>query len=94
MINRGEPARPDSARAPDTPEPARVPAAADQAPDPVLVQGIAGIPEITRGADLAALIAEAAVAPGGPWLFDGDILVVTSKVVSKAEGRVVAMRSG
>ena len=62
-----------------------------RAPGPVHILGIAGIPEITPGADLAALIAEAAVAPGGPWLLDGDILVVTSKVVSKAEGRVVAM---
>jgi coenzyme F420-0:L-glutamate ligase/coenzyme F420-1:gamma-L-glutamate ligase len=67
------------------------PTAADQVPDPVHVHGIAGIPEITQGADLAALIAEAVVAPGGPWLLDGDILVVTSKVVSKAEGRVVTM---
>ena len=55
------------------------------------IYGIAGIPEIAAGADLAGLIAEAAVAPGGPGLLDGDILVVTSKVVSKAEGRVVAM---
>ena len=38
-----------------------------------------------------ALIADAATAPGGPGLLDGDILVVTSKVVSKAEGRVAAM---
>ena len=36
------------------------------------------------------LIADAALAPGGPGLLDGDILVVTSKVVSKAEGRVVS----
>ena len=43
-----------------------------------------GLPEITAGADLAALIADAA-----PDLRDGDILVVTSKIVSKAEGRVV-----
>ena len=43
-----------------------------------------GLPEITAGADLAALIAAAA-----PDLADGDIVVVTSKIVSKAEGRVV-----
>ena len=42
-----------------------------------------GLPEITAGSDLAALIADAAD------LRDGDILVVTSKIVSKAEGRVV-----
>ena len=45
-----------------------------------------GLPEITAGSDLAALIAETAA----PDLRDGDILVVTSKIVSKAEGRVVA----
>jgi coenzyme F420-0:L-glutamate ligase / coenzyme F420-1:gamma-L-glutamate ligase len=47
------------------------------------VAPVTGLPEITSGADLAALIAEAA-----PDLHDGDILVVTSKIVSKAEGRV------
>jgi coenzyme F420-0:L-glutamate ligase / coenzyme F420-1:gamma-L-glutamate ligase len=51
---------------------------------PVTVLPVIGLPEITAGADLAALIAEAA-----PDLRDGDILVVTSKIVSKAEGRVV-----
>ncbi len=44
-----------------------------------------GLPEITAGSDLAALIAETAAD-----VRDGDILVVTSKIVSKAEGRVVA----
>jgi coenzyme F420-0:L-glutamate ligase/coenzyme F420-1:gamma-L-glutamate ligase len=79
-------------KAPDPSQgPAAVPAAPRQAPDPVRVFGIAGIPEITQGADLAGLIADAATAPGGPGLEDGDILVVTSKVISKAEGRVAAM---
>jgi coenzyme F420-0:L-glutamate ligase / coenzyme F420-1:gamma-L-glutamate ligase len=45
---------------------------------------VTGLPEIGAGADLAALIGDAA-----PDLRDGDILVVTSKIVSKAEGRVV-----
>jgi coenzyme F420-0:L-glutamate ligase/coenzyme F420-1:gamma-L-glutamate ligase len=49
------------------------------------VSPVTGLPEITAGADLAALIAEAA-----PGLRDGDVLVVTSKIVSKAEGRVTA----
>ncbi|MCD0451189.1 coenzyme F420-0:L-glutamate ligase [Actinocorallia sp. API 0066] len=48
------------------------------------ISGIAGLPEIRPGDDLAALITAAA-----PDLRDGDILVVTSKVVSKAEGRVL-----
>ena len=43
-----------------------------------------GIGEVTPGDDLADLIATAA-----PWLRDGDVLVVTSKIVSKAEGRLV-----
>jgi coenzyme F420-0:L-glutamate ligase/coenzyme F420-1:gamma-L-glutamate ligase len=55
------------------------------------IYGIPGIPEISPGADLAGLIADAALAAGAPGLLDGDILVVTSKVVSKAEGRVAAM---
>jgi coenzyme F420-0:L-glutamate ligase/coenzyme F420-1:gamma-L-glutamate ligase len=50
----------------------------------ISVTGVVGLPEIGPGADLAALIADAA-----PDLSDGDIAVVTSKIVSKAEGRVV-----
>ncbi|GAA4597981.1 coenzyme F420-0:L-glutamate ligase/coenzyme F420-1:gamma-L-glutamate ligase [Actinoplanes octamycinicus] len=45
---------------------------------------VEGIGDITAGDDLAALIMSAA-----PWLTDGDVLVVTSKIVSKAEGRLV-----
>ncbi|HWJ65971.1 MAG TPA: coenzyme F420-0:L-glutamate ligase [Nocardioides sp.] len=44
------------------------------------------VPEVAPGSDLAALLLEA-LGPGA--LLDGDVLVVTSKVVSKAEGRVV-----
>jgi coenzyme F420-0:L-glutamate ligase/coenzyme F420-1:gamma-L-glutamate ligase len=43
-----------------------------------------GLPEIGPGDDLAKLIAAAA-----PELADGDVLAVTSKIVSKAEGRIV-----
>ncbi len=56
-------------------------------PAQLTILPVSGLPEITAGADLAALIADAALA--GPGLVDGDILVVTSKVVSKAEDRVV-----
>lgn len=49
---------------------------------------LGGIPEITAGADLVALIADAAASVEP--LVDGDILVVTSKIVSKAEGRTIA----
>ncbi|HEX6683273.1 MAG TPA: coenzyme F420-0:L-glutamate ligase, partial [Candidatus Limnocylindrales bacterium] len=48
------------------------------------VLAVRGIPEVRPGDDLAALIVGAA-----PWLRDGDILVVTSKIVSKAEGQLV-----
>jgi coenzyme F420-0:L-glutamate ligase / coenzyme F420-1:gamma-L-glutamate ligase len=58
---------------------------------PITITGIPGIPEISAGDDLARLIADAALAADGPGVLDGDILVVTSKVVSKAEGRVTAM---
>lgn len=46
---------------------------------------IEGIGEVNPGDDLATLIAAAR-----PELVDGDVVVVTSKVVSKAEGRLVA----
>ena len=50
------------------------------------IWALEGIPEVTPGADLVGVIAEAA----GSALHDGDILVVTSKVISKAEGRIIA----
>lgn len=46
-----------------------------------------GVGEVTAGDDLAALLLEACAAVGG--LRDGDVVTVTSKVVSKAEGRAV-----
>ncbi|GAB2493318.1 coenzyme F420-0:L-glutamate ligase [Nocardiopsis aegyptia] len=52
----------------------------------VSVRGLDGIPEVREGDDLVALVAEAVAASGTP-LADGDVLVVTSKIVSKAEGR-------
>jgi len=51
--------------------------------------GVVGIPEITTGSQLGDVIAEACSGePNGP-LLDGDVLVVTQKIVSKAEGRMV-----
>lgn len=46
---------------------------------------VAGLPEFVAGDDLATIIGDAV----GPILEDGDILAVTSKIVSKAEGRSV-----
>lgn len=54
--------------------------------------GVPGLPEIEPGMDLAELIADAAERSGRP-LQDRDIVVVTSKIVSKAEGRVVDLRT-
>jgi coenzyme F420-0:L-glutamate ligase/coenzyme F420-1:gamma-L-glutamate ligase len=45
---------------------------------------VVGLPEFRPGDDLNSAIAAAA-----PWLRDGDVVVVTSKVVSKCEGRLV-----
>ncbi|MBH77698.1 MAG: coenzyme F420-0:L-glutamate ligase [Dehalococcoidia bacterium] len=54
----------------------------------VSISGVEGLPEISEGADLAAMIEELQVAAGNP-LVDGDIVIVTSKIVSKSEGRTV-----
>ena len=48
------------------------------------VWAVPGLPEVAAGDDLAKLIAAAE-----PGLVDGDVLLVTSKIVSKAEGRIV-----
>jgi coenzyme F420-0:L-glutamate ligase/coenzyme F420-1:gamma-L-glutamate ligase len=45
---------------------------------------VSGLPEFRPGDDLAAAICQAA-----PWLRDDDVVVVTSKVMSKCEGRIV-----
>ncbi|MEU0280441.1 coenzyme F420-0:L-glutamate ligase [Streptomyces sp. NPDC006195] len=48
------------------------------------VRALPGLPEVRPGDDLAKLIVAA-----GPGLADGDVLLVTSKIVSKAEGRIL-----
>jgi coenzyme F420-0:L-glutamate ligase/coenzyme F420-1:gamma-L-glutamate ligase len=65
--------------------------------DPVVPQlvvvGVPGLPEIAAGDDLAALaaplLAQLPWPDGSTGLRDGDVVVVTSKVVSKSEGRLV-----
>ena len=54
--------------------------------------GLEGIPEVQPGDDLAELIRAALVA-ADIGLEDDDVLVVTQKIVSKAEGRVVELSS-
>jgi coenzyme F420-0:L-glutamate ligase/coenzyme F420-1:gamma-L-glutamate ligase len=47
--------------------------------------GVSGLPEITEGVDVAEMVAAAAAAQGDP-LADRDVVVVTSKILSKQEG--------
>ena len=56
------------------------------------IMGVAGIPEVRPGDDLTALLLRALRAAGAT-VRDGDVLIFTSKVVAKAEGRVVALES-
>jgi len=60
------------------------------APPRYEVIGIEGLPEIGRGEDLGRLIVDAAQRQDSP-LLSRDILVVSQKIVSKAEGRVVKL---
>jgi coenzyme F420-0:L-glutamate ligase/coenzyme F420-1:gamma-L-glutamate ligase len=57
----------------------------------VQIIAVGGMPEVRPGDDLAALILEAARGQGVD-IEDGDVLVVTQKIVSKAEGRLVDLR--
>jgi coenzyme F420-0:L-glutamate ligase/coenzyme F420-1:gamma-L-glutamate ligase len=56
------------------------------------VLAVAGMPEVSRGDDLAALLADALARAVMP-LEDGDVIVVAQKIVSKAEGAVVDLRA-
>jgi coenzyme F420-0:L-glutamate ligase/coenzyme F420-1:gamma-L-glutamate ligase len=52
---------------------------------PITIHPVTGIPEVASGDDIAALIADATAD-----VVDGDVVVLAHKIVSKAEGRVVA----
>jgi coenzyme F420-0:L-glutamate ligase / coenzyme F420-1:gamma-L-glutamate ligase len=52
--------------------------------------GIDGLPDVAAGDDVAALVAEG-VTQLGQSLCPGDVLVITQKIVSKAEGRLVKL---
>ena len=56
----------------------------------VSIYPVAGLPEIVKGASLPDLIGDA-LARLGMSLEEGDVVVITQKVVSKAEGRVVSL---
>lgn len=58
----------------------------------VRIIGLQGLPDVTPGTDLAQVIIEAAQTQG--FVFSsGDILVVTQKIVSKAEGQLVHLQT-
>jgi coenzyme F420-0:L-glutamate ligase/coenzyme F420-1:gamma-L-glutamate ligase len=59
-------------------------------PNEIRAYGLDGIPEVTKGDDLVAIIS-GALAASGLEARDGDVLVVTHKIVSKAEGRLVEL---
>lgn len=54
------------------------------------IHGVVGLPEIEAGADLAQQIFDAANDQGQP-LLDRDVVVITSKIVSKAEGCAIEL---
>lgn len=58
----------------------------------VRIIGVTGLPEVRPGDDLPSLIADA-IDASGAGLERGDIVVVTHKIVSKAEGQVVDLRT-
>lgn len=73
---------------PSSATPSSSPAAATPAADGYRVLPVRGLPELRPGDDLAGMLAEATD------LQDGDVLVVTSKAVSKVEGRLVPVPAG
>jgi coenzyme F420-0:L-glutamate ligase/coenzyme F420-1:gamma-L-glutamate ligase len=56
----------------------------------VIITGIQGLPDIKPGLDIPRLIFESA-SKQGVKLAVGDIVVITSKIISKAEGRIVRL---
>lgn len=70
----------------------RRPAGGVWAAEALSVVGVRGIPDVAPGDDLAGLVLQGMLASGvalQPW----DVVVVTHKVVSKAEGRMVSLAS-
>ena len=58
----------------------------------VSIYPVPGLPEVSKGAPLSDLIADA-LGRSSMALEAGDVVVITQKVVSKAEGRVVSLDS-
>jgi len=58
-------------------------------PSEVRILAVPGIAEVVAGDDVGAIVGDAASA-AGVRVLPGDVVVVAQKIVSKAEGRVVA----
>jgi coenzyme F420-0:L-glutamate ligase/coenzyme F420-1:gamma-L-glutamate ligase len=58
----------------------------------VTIIGITGIPMINKNDDLGEIVCKAAQRQGTP-IEDGDIIVIAQKIVSKSEGRIVALKN-
>jgi coenzyme F420-0:L-glutamate ligase/coenzyme F420-1:gamma-L-glutamate ligase len=54
------------------------------------ITGVKGLPEISEGDDLTSLFFDA-LEKNGLGLEDGDVIIFTSKILSKSEGRVIAL---
>lgn len=78
--------------APPDAKPSTGPAARISCDERLELHALPGLPLIAQGDDLAALIS-AGLTRAAITLRDGDILAVTSKVLSRAEGRFVDLRT-
>lgn len=78
--------------APPDAKPSTGPAARISCDERLELHALPGLPMIEEGDDLAALIS-AGLTRAAITLRDGDILAVTSKVLSRAEGRFVDLRT-
>jgi coenzyme F420-0:L-glutamate ligase / coenzyme F420-1:gamma-L-glutamate ligase len=58
----------------------------------IMIRAVAGLPEVGEGEPVGRLIAEA-IAGGGDRLGEGDVVAISQKIVSKAEGRIRDLRS-
>jgi coenzyme F420-0:L-glutamate ligase / coenzyme F420-1:gamma-L-glutamate ligase len=88
MVSEPPAAAKDASAASHAAEASLAPPHPDHASGGLTLWGVAGLPEFRPGDDLAGALA-LAVSPPHPPLADGDVVVVTSKVLSKVEGRLV-----
>jgi coenzyme F420-0:L-glutamate ligase / coenzyme F420-1:gamma-L-glutamate ligase len=58
----------------------------------IMIRAVAGLPEVGEGEPVGRLIAEA-IAGGGDRLGEGDVVAISQKIVSKAEGRIRDLQS-